>query len=221
MAFYLGVPGIYRQMLVSLLISKTSIVTDLAKSGGFSSQSQVGKLHYQHPMECTWNKLPFTISSRYSCFWRCISLEYDRSPFTKIGMALTITRLCMLYISFYLVTLQCLTLSVRPFFMVIILCDVYLIFYWYITLNATIYVNGAMVTDRRIIFRQRVRTRLFWDILTLFPFEVMRTGNLHQVDSASVWAIDIITVSLDLASWPSPSPSKQSLKNHIKNPKNF
>ena len=59
MAFYLGVPGIYRQMLVSLLISKTSIVTDLAKSGGFSSQSQVGKLHYQHPMECTWNKLPF------------------------------------------------------------------------------------------------------------------------------------------------------------------
>ena len=78
-----------------------------------------------------------------------------------------------LYVSAYFVLLQCMLYSVETGFKIVILvCDVYLIFYWYLTLNTPVYINGVNVSDRRLIIADRMKTRMFWDVMTLFPFEV-------------------------------------------------
>ena len=110
---------------------------------------------------------------RYSCFWKCCCLEYNRSPYSRLGITLIITRMITLYVSAYFVLLQCMLYSVETGFKIVILvCDVYLIFYWYLTLNTPVYINGVNVSDRRLIIADRMKTRMFWDVMTLFPFEV-------------------------------------------------
>ena len=99
-------------------------------------------------------------------------MEFDLSPYTRIGMGILAGRLIALYVSAYFVALQCFMLSIEPPFHMITVCDVYLILGWYVKMNGPTYIDGKLVTDRRIIFRERMRTRFFWDVMTLFPFEV-------------------------------------------------
>ena len=99
-------------------------------------------------------------------------MEFDLSPYTRIGMGILAGRLIALYVSAYFVALQCFMLSIEPLFHMITVCDVYLILGWYVKMNGPTYIDGKLVTDRRIIFRERMRTRFFWDVMTLFPFEV-------------------------------------------------
>ena len=76
-----------------------------------------------------------------------------------------------LYVSFCFVTLQFFMFSVDRAFTVVAFCDSYLIIDWYLRINLLIYIDGVAVTDRRMLLKHWLNTRILWDVATLFPFE--------------------------------------------------
>ena len=99
-------------------------------------------------------------------------MELDFSPYNKIGSTFLILRMVALFVSTWFVSIQCFLLSIAPEFKVVTFCDAYLILDWYIKINMLEYVDGNGVTCRRLLFKNWVKRRIFWDILTVFPFEV-------------------------------------------------
>ena len=116
--------------------------------------------------------LSLCIMPRYTCLWKWCSMELDISPYTKLGFTFLIMRMIALYISFWLVSMQCMLMSVDYTFKMISFFDAYLVMDWYLRINNLLYINGVMVTDRRLLFKNWLSSRIVWDILTLFPFEV-------------------------------------------------
>ena len=109
---------------------------------------------------------------RYS--WKWFFLEHDITPYSRIGSAIMIGRTIALWFSAYFTILQCLTLSVHEAFALVTLFDVYLLLDWYIRINSLIYIDGVAVTDRRIVLQDWIKTKSFWDIITLCPFDVSK-----------------------------------------------
>ena len=104
------------------------------------------------------------------------------SPHTNLGMVVISGRLIALWASGYSCILQCLMLSVSKTFSSITVFDVYLLLEWYIRINTIMYINGVAVTDRRILLQNWVKTKILWDVITLFPFEVSLTLNMFVMN---------------------------------------
>ena len=99
-------------------------------------------------------------------------MEHDFSAYTTLGVACKIMRLIALYVSVFFTCIQVFLLSVAPDFHIVTVCDVYLIIFFYLSLNLPTFINGVLVTDRRYILSDKLRTTLFWEVMTHFPFEV-------------------------------------------------
>ena len=120
--------------------------------------------------------LSHTQRRRHGCFWRICCLEHDLTNFTflwsRLGRVYVFLKLFSCYISACLALNQFVFLKLPHTFPIIALFDAYLVLCLYVRLNTTVYIDSLAISDRKLLFRNWLRTTSFWDAVTLLPFEV-------------------------------------------------